>query len=500
MWTLTGARAGVLKSGPSGTLNMGGAPLTGNAYADDLLLRSAKLVDGGWDGGFSPSQSKETNPIDAGLADFGGGVALVASFSHVVALAGSTGLTLVDTSLAALSGAVRNSLVSWSQDPVDTIIYTHGHVDHVGGAPLFVKANADAGARRPRVVGHANVAPRFQRYDVTEGYNSRINARQFRGRRRLGMDSPNEQARRWGVDWVWPDVSFVDRLALDLGGREAVLFHDKGETDDHAWVWLPERRVICGGDFLTWVFPNAGNPQKVQRYPAEWARAMRAMAALEPELFLPAHGLPIEGRDRIHRVLIDVAEALESLVSQTLELMNSGATLDDVLNAVRLAPRLAERPYLQATYDEPEFVVRNIWRLYGGWWDGDPSHLKPATSAEISTELSSLAGGAQRLAERAAQLSADGQHRLACQLVEIAAKGEPTNASVHALRSEVYRRRRDGELSLMARAIYSEAAERSAAISGAESAVPSDAAVEGAASDGPLRGSASSPAAGDGEL
>ena len=489
MWTLTEATVGVVKSGPSGTLNMGGAPLTGNAYADDLLLRSAKLVDDGWDGGFSPSQSKETNPIDAGLADFGGGVALVASFSHVVALAGSTGLTLVDTSLAALAGAVRTSLVSWSQDPVDTIIYTHGHVDHVGGAPLFVKANADAGARRPRVVGHANVAPRFQRYDATEGYNSRINARQFRGRRRLGLDGTvsqdgtGAQPRRWGVDWVWPDVSFVDRLALDLGGREAVLFHDKGETDDHAWVWLPDRRVICGGDFLTWVFPNAGNPQKVQRYPAEWARAMRAMAALEPELFLPAHGLPIEGRDRIRRVLNDVAEALESLVSQTLELMNSGATLDEVLNTVRLAPRLTERPYLQATYDEPEFVVRNIWRLYGGWWDGDPSHLKPASSVEISTELSSLAGGAQRLAERAAQLSADGQHRLACHLVEIAAKGEPTNASVHAVRSEVYRRRRDGELSLMARAIYSEAAERSVAIS-----------------DGTLREAASSPAAGNGQL
>jgi alkyl sulfatase BDS1-like metallo-beta-lactamase superfamily hydrolase len=316
------------------------------------------------------------------------------------------------------------------------------------------------------VVGHVNVAERFHRYDATEGYNQRINARQFRGRRNLAYDGPDGHNERWGIDWVWPDVSFVDRLALDLGGREAVLFHVRGETDDHAWLWLPERRAICGGDFLTWVFPNAGNPQKVQRYPAEWARAMRAMAALEPELFLPAHGLPIEGRDRIHRVLTDVAEALESLVSQTLNLMNSGASLDEVLRTVRLDSQLAERPYLQATYDEPEFVVHNIWRLYGGWWDGDPSHLKPAASVEVSAELSALAGGAQRLAERASQLSADGQHRVACHLIEMAAQAEPTNTSVHAVRSEVYRRRREGELSLMAKAIYAEAADRSAAIAG----------------------------------
>ena len=50
------------------------------------------------------------------------------------------------------------------------------------------------------------------------------------------------------------------------------------------------------GDFVIWNFPNAGNPQKVQRYPIEWAAALRAMIAKEPELLLPAHGLPIAGR------------------------------------------------------------------------------------------------------------------------------------------------------------------------------------------------------------
>lgn len=428
-----------------------------NAYADELLELSCQLVD---DDG-AEADPKAINPIGAGLADFGTGIALVASFSHVVAVTGERGLTLVDTSSANLAEAALSSLRKWSRDPFDTFVYTHGHLDHVGGAPRFAAEAAAEGRTRPRVVAHAAVADRFRRYDATEGYNALINSRQFRNQRRL-----NARPDRWTVDWVWPEVSFVDRLQIDLGGRAAVLHHDRGETDDHAWMWLPEERVICGGDFLTWVFPNAGNPQKVQRYPAEWARALRAMAALEPELFLPAHGLPITGRERIGRVLTEVATALESLVEQTLWLMNQGATLDEVIHTVAVPSGLVGRPYLRAVYDEPEFVVRNIWRLYGGWWDGDPANLKPAGSSELAAEVTALAGGAERLAGRAVELSGSGSHRVACHLAELAARAEPGSAAVHAARAEVYRRRREQETSLMARSIYGEAADRSLEVAG----------------------------------
>ena len=47
-------------------------------------------------------------------------------------------------------------------------------------------------------------------------------------------------------------------------------------------------------------------------------------------------------------------------------------------------------PYMTPTYDEPEFVVRNIWRLYGGWWNGDPAELKPAPAATLATEMVNL--------------------------------------------------------------------------------------------------------------
>jgi alkyl sulfatase BDS1-like metallo-beta-lactamase superfamily hydrolase len=181
-------------------------------------------------------------------------------------------------------------------------------------------------------------------------------------------------------------------------------------------------------------------------------------------MVLPAHGLPVAGADRVQRVLGDVAEALEHLVEETLRLMNDGADLDTVVHTVRIPAHLADRPYLLPIYDEPEFVVRNIWRRFGGWWDGDPSSLKPAPRSELGAEIAALAGGAERLAARAAELADAGDLRLACQLVELAAESDPTNRAVHEVRAAVYARRRDAELSLMAKGIFAGAVRESESV------------------------------------
>ncbi|MCL6641250.1 MAG: MBL fold metallo-hydrolase, partial [Candidatus Rokubacteria bacterium] len=134
---------------------------------------------------------------------------------------------------------------------------------------------------------------------------------------------------------------------------------------------------------------------------------------------------------------------------------NQGARLDDVVHAVRAPRHLLERPYLRPVYDEPEFVVRNIWRYYGGWYDGDPSHLKPAPAAALAAELADLAGGAHRLAGRAQELAAAGDLRLAGHLAELAAQAAPDDPGVHAVRAEVFGARAREEASTMSRGIFS---------------------------------------------
>jgi alkyl sulfatase BDS1-like metallo-beta-lactamase superfamily hydrolase len=167
----------------------------------------------------------------------------------------------------------------------------------------------------------------------------------------------------------------------------------------------------------------------------------------------------------VRQALEDGAELLETLLERTLAMMNQGARLDDIVHAVRAPEHLLARPYLRPIYDEPEFVVRNIWRYYGGWYDGDPSHLKPAPAGAVAQELATLAGGAQRLADRATELAAAGDLRLASHLAELAAQAAPDDKAVHAVRAEVFGARAGEEASTMSKGIYSwaqhESAERS---------------------------------------
>ena len=72
--------------------------------------------------------------------------------------------------------------------------------------------------------------------------------------------------------------------------------------------------------------------------------------------------------------------------AQTLALMNVGAPLDRVIHEVEVPAHLGDQPYLRPIYDHPQFLVRNIWRLYGGWYDGEPDHLLPAPRAEQARE------------------------------------------------------------------------------------------------------------------
>jgi alkyl sulfatase BDS1-like metallo-beta-lactamase superfamily hydrolase len=418
----------------------------------ELLARSAAYLDG-------DEAPGDTNPITLELAELTDDLAMVASFSHVVTLRTDDGLVLFDTSMTALADQALAALRSWTDDPVRTLVYTHGHLDHVGGAPRFVDEATTRGDRRPEVVAHTAVSERFARYDRTRGWQRAINERQFGGGRRGGGELLLFPER-----WVEPSISFDDQLSFEVGGVTVELHHDRGETDDHAWAWLPEQRALACGDLVAWVFPNAGNPQKVQRFPADWAVALRRMVALQPELLLPAHGLPVAGAARVRRLLEEQAEVLESLVTQTVDLMNDGAVLDQIRSVVRVPDHLTDRPHLQPIYDEPEFVVNNVWRQYGGWWDGDPSRLKPAPAADLAGELSTLAGGADVLAARAAELSEAGEHRLASHLAELAAQADPESTSVHTIRAAVYRARRHHERSLMSKGIFGSAETASKAV------------------------------------
>jgi len=382
------------------------------------------------------------------------GVMFYRWFANVSAIKTAEGLVLIDTGAHFNQKNTLELVRRYSRDRINTAIYTHGHVDHACGTPaLMAEAQANRVAR-PRVVGHRAVAARFDRYKRTAGYNSVVNSRQF------------SRPSQWPTDYVYPDTYFDHQLAVVAGNHKFECHHARGETDDHCWTYLPQTKVLFTGDLIIWAVPNAGNPQKAQRYAREWAEALRTMSRLGAVVLIPGHGYPVFGAARVRQVLNDTAEYLESLYQQTLAMMNEGASLDEVLHHVAPLEKFADKPYLQDVYDEPQFIVRNIWRLEGGWHDGVASNLKPAPRGAQAREIAELAGGVDRLVARALEKLAQRDLPIASHLIDWAIAAAPEDRAAHEARVRIYDSRAKDALSTMSHGVFRTAVIESAQAAG----------------------------------
>jgi alkyl sulfatase BDS1-like metallo-beta-lactamase superfamily hydrolase len=362
------------------------------------------------------------------------------------------GLVVVDAGMARLGAGIAGLVRQKTAAPVHTAIYTHGHVDHAYGLRAFL---AD-GQALPRVVGHRNMPARFSRYELTAGHNQALNARQFGG---TVSASKNESSYdTFKAPAIPPDTLYDDHLTLMVGGVRFELHHAKGETDDHTWVFCPERGVLCPGDLFIWAVPNAGNPQKVQRYPWAWAAALREMAVCQARSLCPGHGGPIvNSPELVSRMLLETADYLDAIVSQTLRAMEHGSPPHvDIVRSVEI-PK-SSSPWLQPVYDDAEFIIRNVIRFYGGWFTGRPSELKPASREAVAKEVAEMAGGAAALAERALRIGESGDLRLACHLADFALEADPENPVVGSAVADLYERRAAAEPSLMGVNLFRSAA------------------------------------------
>ena len=379
------------------------------------------------------------------------GVWFASSFANLSLIDGGTELLVVDPGAKNNEERKFNQIMTvFPSTPVSTIVYTHGHHDHCFGADRYKAHAKKNGLLEPTIVGHKALDYRFDRYAKTVGFNEIINARQFRG----GGGNIS-----WEADYIRPDLYIDDHKEMQVGNVTASITHSRGETDDSLWLYIPEYEALCTGDLFIWTTPNAGNPQKVQRYSGEWAIALGKMHAKNATILLPGHGPPIIGKDRVEEALDSTQKYLESLETQTLQLMNLGATLDEILSKVKPPEELTRKHFLQPVYDEPEFIIRNIWRLYGGWYDGQASNLKPPREESVASEIVNLvSGGTESLVERARTLAESGDWRLACKLADWAHHAAPHDTKIKLFRGHLYQARAAEETSTMTVGIYNSVA------------------------------------------
>jgi alkyl sulfatase BDS1-like metallo-beta-lactamase superfamily hydrolase len=334
------------------------------------------------------------------------------------------GLVVVDTGMAPAGPALRDTLARISDKPIHTIIYTHSHVDHAFGTWALIEDGST-----PEIVAHVDATARVERYARTWGTIARL------------MSQPIEhRPTSDGTTYVKPTRVFRDTLALEIGGETFDLIHRRGETEDQLYVSVPGRKAVCAADYYQPFIPNAGNGKRVQRYPEEWAGALREMIALEPDLLLPAHGMALTGPVEIAEKIAIHAEFLEIIVEHTMAGLEAGIRQDLIVDSLEIPDRLLSDPTLTEQYNSPKDISKMVIRQYVGWWDEIPSHWSRAPLAAQGAEIVRLAGGIDALLQRIGQLL-DEDLVMACHLVDWGYLAEPENPDVLKMTIEVYKQR-----------------------------------------------------------
>jgi len=289
----------------------------------------------------------------------------------------SEGLVLVDTGHAPAGPTLVKTLSELSNKPIHTVIFSHSHIDHAYGAWAI-----EASGQSPRYIASTEFRTQMgldiQLADFT---NAAMN-----------NQSPEDVPRSW-TDMVQPTETFYGRLEIEVGGETFVLFTARGETEDHVWVYSPERNLVVSGDLQQPFLPNAGNGKRRQRHVQEWAEALRNMAAFEPELVLPLHGDAIKGGELVQEKLQLVARAFESIVDQVVDGLNQGYFRDDVIHSVALPEDLQNHPDLDTYYNTPTDIARMVMRDFTGWWDGTPANWQSAPERDKARAIVELGGG-----------------------------------------------------------------------------------------------------------
>ncbi len=335
--------------------------------------------------------------------------------------------------------------------PFDSIVITHGHVDHCLGTAHYVQDNVRRGFARPRVIGHRNLRERIEKNKLLEGHRIATDKRQFQ------VDFDLQDI------FVYPDVEFQERLTLRLNASTFLVVFGHGHTEDTIWVYDLERKVLACGDLFQWTAPNLGNPFKMQRFALENAKALEEMAALGAEVLCPGHGPVIYGRDEIRNCLLTTARYLHHIQDHVVACLNRSMILEETINSLKLPDELANSKWLPPVYGHPVFVARGIYKRYAGYYSGRPAELFPPDYAALGREVVGLAGGAGAVVRQAQQLQGKGRTALACQLAEWVVEAEPDNAEAWGVYGLLFKERAENEVNVQARGAWNSAVRRAVA-------------------------------------
>ncbi len=318
--------------------------------------------------------------------------------SNSYLLTTSEGRVIVNTGMGFEGPVHRANFDAVDSSPVRYIIFTQGHVDHVGGLDSVRDPNTT-------VVAQANWTIWRDDNERLIPYRASRSAFAFKDTLATGIQAIQRRlgtSRLPGQSVPAVDLDFEDTLTLELGGRGMELISvPGGETTDSLVVWLPEERIcLCGNTFgpLFGHIPNLVT-MRGDRYrdACEAIASVERVRDLKPEILVTGHFEPIAGQKRINAELTRLRNAIAYIHDQTVAGMNTGKDVRALMREITLP---AEYEVGQG-YGKVAWDVRAIWENYSGWFHHESTtELYPVGFDAVAADVVELAG-ADALLDRA---------------------------------------------------------------------------------------------------
>lgn len=211
---------------------------------------------------------------------------------------GSDGVALIDNGVSSVIDILKAEIAEVTDQPIDYMINTHIHGDHIGNNHVFGKDGA-------KIVSHENLRESLIKDEKNSGPVS------------------------------FPVLTFNDRMTIHINGDAAQIIHfDHAHTDGDAVVYFKNDNVLHTGDIMfNNIFPfiddnNGGSLDGV-------IRALEGIAALvnDETKIIPGHG-PLASRTDV----LNTVKMLKAAKASVGKLVAEGKTDDEILKANPLAP------------------------------------------------------------------------------------------------------------------------------------------------------------------
>jgi len=333
----------------------------------------------------------------------------------------SAGNVIVDAGLPFTADDHAALLRAVDDGPIHSVVVTHAHADHYGGASVWLEEDTALIAHRE--------------FSETQRYLTDLLPFLMRKNKVFYPDSvPSIPGWAMGAlkriyPQVEPTILVDDVHAFEVGGtRFEVIATPGAEGADSVSVWLPEQRVLFTGDFFGPIFPMVPNLYTIRgeklRFAVPYLQSLDRIIALEPEVMVPSHFEEIRGADAIREALVRTRDAVQYIHDETVAGMNAGKDVFTLMREIRLPAELD----LPESHGRVSWNVRAIWESYTGWFDfEDTTQLYAFPPSSVYAEVATMAGGAAALAARAQAHVAGGEPEQALHLAAMALAAEPGN-------------------------------------------------------------------------